>query len=105
MQIMSLLVAGLLASLLPSAAAETPKRGGMLTFAVMAEAPSTDCHAVTTLCPVPRWRPALFRASQGRPRRLSQAEARCCANLERLPRRSHLHIQDSPQRALPRRQP
>src|SRR4029453_19576718 len=52
MQIMSLLVAGLLASLLPSAAAETPKRGRILTFAVMAEAPSTDCHAITTYAAV-----------------------------------------------------
>src|SRR5712692_9099048 len=28
-----------------SAAAETPKRGGILTFAVSAEPPNYDCHA------------------------------------------------------------
>jgi len=42
------LLSGLLASLIPVTAAETPKRGGMLTFAVTAEASSTDCHAITT---------------------------------------------------------
>src|SRR6185436_2459403 len=44
---------GLIAGLLPSlAAAETPKSGGTLTFAVTAEAPSTDCHAITTYAAV-----------------------------------------------------
>jgi peptide/nickel transport system substrate-binding protein len=33
-------------------AAQTPKRGGMLTFAVTAEALSTDCHAITTYAAV-----------------------------------------------------
>jgi peptide/nickel transport system substrate-binding protein len=33
-------------------AAETPKRGGTLTFAVTAEAPTTDCHATTTYAAV-----------------------------------------------------
>jgi len=44
-----LLVAAILAGLAPSAAgAQTPKSGGTLTYAVTAEPPSTDCHAVTT---------------------------------------------------------
>jgi len=44
-----LLVSGLLASLIPAtAAAETPKCGGIFTFAITAEAPSTDCHAIAT---------------------------------------------------------
>jgi peptide/nickel transport system substrate-binding protein len=30
------------------AAADTPKKGGTLTYAVTAEAPTTDCHATTT---------------------------------------------------------
>jgi peptide/nickel transport system substrate-binding protein len=48
-----LLVIGLLASLVSCvAAAETPKSGGTLTFAVTAEAPSTDCHAITTYAAV-----------------------------------------------------
>ena len=34
------------------AAADTPKRGGTLTFAVTAEAPTTDCHATTTYAAV-----------------------------------------------------
>lgn len=33
-------------------AAETPKRGGTLTYAVTAEAPTTDCHATTTYAAV-----------------------------------------------------
>ena len=47
------LIVSAIASLLPSlASAETPKRGGTLTFAVTAEAPSTDCHAITTYAAV-----------------------------------------------------
>lgn len=43
------LVSMALAVSLPSlAAANTPKKGGILTYAVTAEAPTTDCHATTT---------------------------------------------------------
>src|SRR5438105_13403074 len=50
---LSKLVVGLVAGLLPGlAGAETPKSGGTLTFAVTAEAPSTDCHAITTYAAV-----------------------------------------------------
>src|SRR5947209_7356988 len=50
---LSKLVIGLVAGLLPGAAgAETLKSGGTLTFAVTAEAPSTDCHAITTYAAV-----------------------------------------------------
>src|SRR2546423_6421677 len=45
------LTIGLLVPSVP-AAAETPKSGGTLTFAVTAEAPSTDCHAITTYAAV-----------------------------------------------------
>jgi hypothetical protein len=46
-RIMSLLC-GLLAGLLPATAtAQMPKRGSTLTFAVTAEAPRTDAHAIT----------------------------------------------------------
>jgi peptide/nickel transport system substrate-binding protein len=38
----------LAASLASLAAADTPKKGGSLTYAVTAEAPTTDCHATTT---------------------------------------------------------
>jgi peptide/nickel transport system substrate-binding protein len=38
----------LLASLPALAAAAAPKKGGTLTYAVTAEAPTTDCHATTT---------------------------------------------------------
>jgi len=42
-----------LAVSLPSlAAANTPKKGGILTYAVTAEAPTTDCHATTTYAAV-----------------------------------------------------
>jgi peptide/nickel transport system substrate-binding protein len=34
------------------AAAETPKRGGILNFGVVAELPTTDCHAATTFAMV-----------------------------------------------------
>jgi peptide/nickel transport system substrate-binding protein len=37
---------------LPAGAAETPKRGGILNFAVVAEPPTTDCHATTTFAMV-----------------------------------------------------
>jgi len=53
MQIVRLVLTVLCASLLPCvAAAETPKSGGTLTYAVTAEAPSTDCHAITTYAAV-----------------------------------------------------
>src|SRR5690349_4304564 len=53
MRIRCFLLMGLLATLAPAvAAAETPKSGGTLTFAVTAEAPSTDCHAITTYAAV-----------------------------------------------------
>src|SRR6185295_20287002 len=53
MHILRRLITGLLASVLPAiAAAETPKSRGTLTFAVTAEAPSTDCHATTTYAAV-----------------------------------------------------
>lgn len=42
------LVASLLALSAPIADAQTPKRGGMLNFAVVAEPPNYDCHASTT---------------------------------------------------------
>ena len=38
----------LLGALSISAVAQTPKRGGTLTYAVTAEAPTYDCHATTT---------------------------------------------------------
>ena len=42
-----------MAVLLPSATmAQTPKTGGMLSYAVTAEAPTTDCHSTTTYAAV-----------------------------------------------------
>src|SRR5262245_49283113 len=35
-----------------SALADAPKRGGILNFAVVAEPPTTDCHATTTFAMV-----------------------------------------------------
>jgi peptide/nickel transport system substrate-binding protein len=53
MRTLSKLLAGLVASLIPAIAlAQTPKSGGTLTYAVTAEAPSTDCHAITTYAAV-----------------------------------------------------
>ena len=47
------LLTGLLLLLSPAIAlAQTPKSGGTLTYAVTAEAPSTDCHAITTYAAV-----------------------------------------------------
>jgi len=40
------------ATLMQPAAAETPKRGGILQFAVVAEPPTTDCHATGTFAMV-----------------------------------------------------
>ena len=42
------LVASLLAASASIADAQTPKRGGTLNFAVVAEPPNYDCHASTT---------------------------------------------------------
>lgn len=42
------LVASLLATSVGMAQAQTPKRGGILNFAVVAEPPNYDCHASTT---------------------------------------------------------
>src|SRR6185436_6851009 len=54
MSILRLFTVALIAFLRPclADAAETPKTGGTLTFAVTAEAPSTDCHAITTYAAV-----------------------------------------------------
>ena len=53
MRTLSKLLAGLVASLIPDIAfAQAPKSGGTLTYAVTAEAPSTDCHAITTYAAV-----------------------------------------------------
>ena len=49
----AILVAALLAcGEVTRAAAEEPRHGGTLTFAVTAEAPTTDCHATTTYAAV-----------------------------------------------------
>jgi len=50
-------IAALLSVALPvlsgaAALADTPKRGGILNFAVVAEPPTTDCHATTTFAMV-----------------------------------------------------
>jgi peptide/nickel transport system substrate-binding protein len=50
-------IASLLSVALPllsgaAAMADTPKRGGILNFAVVAEPPTTDCHATTTFAMV-----------------------------------------------------
>src|SRR5262245_66198729 len=53
MRMLPKLLVGLIVGLLPAvAAAQAPKSGGTLTFAVTAEAPSTDCHAITTYAAV-----------------------------------------------------
>jgi hypothetical protein len=47
--IVKLVLAAVVAAvMLGVAQAETPKRGGTLTYAVTAEAPTYDCHATTT---------------------------------------------------------
>src|SRR5215475_6686522 len=43
---------GLLLAVAPAAASETPKRGGILNFAVVAEPPTTDCHETGTFAMV-----------------------------------------------------
>ena len=48
----SVLAAALLLAGARASAAETPKRGGTLNFAVVAEPPTTDCHATTTFAMV-----------------------------------------------------
>jgi peptide/nickel transport system substrate-binding protein len=49
---MRLILALVLLAMGQSVLAETPRRGGILTFAVVAEPPTTDCHATTTFAMV-----------------------------------------------------
>ncbi len=52
-QLSKLLLTAVAPAALPAvAAAQAPKAGGTLTFAVTAEAPTTDCHATTTYAAV-----------------------------------------------------
>jgi peptide/nickel transport system substrate-binding protein len=44
----TVLIAACLRAIGVPAMAETPKRGGILNFAVVAEPPTTDCHATAT---------------------------------------------------------
>ena len=48
----TVLAAAILLATSGAALAETPKRGGTLNFAVVAEPPTTDCHATTTFAMV-----------------------------------------------------
>jgi peptide/nickel transport system substrate-binding protein len=45
-------LAALAAALAPSAIAQTPKKGGVLNFATVAEPPTLDCHATTTFATI-----------------------------------------------------
>src|SRR5438105_15831660 len=49
---LTVLLAACLRAIGVPALAETPKRGGTLNFAVVAEPPTTDCHATTTFAMV-----------------------------------------------------
>src|SRR5262245_40936899 len=49
---MRLILAFTLLAMSGPALAETPKRGGILNFGVVAEPPTTDCHATTTFAMV-----------------------------------------------------
>ncbi len=41
----------------PAALAQTPKKGGILSFAIVAEPPTYDCHATTTFATLHPVRP------------------------------------------------
>src|SRR5438132_6866364 len=49
---LTVLLAACLRAIGVPALAETPKRGGTLNFAVVAEPPTTDCHSTTTFAMV-----------------------------------------------------
>ncbi len=53
----AMLSASLLPLIVSAAQAETPKRGGTLQFAVVAEPPNYDCHAIYVVrLRASRWR-------------------------------------------------
>jgi peptide/nickel transport system substrate-binding protein len=56
-KLISLVLSGAALVMTTSAEAQTPKRGGTLHFAVVAEPPTLDCHAVTTFAFVHPARP------------------------------------------------
>ena len=61
---------------------QTPKTGGTLTYAVTAEAPSTDCHATTTYAAMHVLAPHYSLLLKVDPGQLSQAQARCRRELD-----------------------
>ena len=71
-----------------------PKSGGTLTYAVTAEPPSTDCHAITTYAAVHVLAPHYSLLLKVDPGQLPQAQARPGRKLDRLARRTDLHVQD-----------
>ena len=58
------------------AAAQTPKKGGMLNFGVVAEPPNYDCHGSTTFALVHPDRAALLAARQVRRQGVSRRSSR-----------------------------
>ena len=82
-----------------------PRAAARLRYAVTAEAPSTDCHAITTYAAVHVLAPHYSLLLKVDPGQLPQAEAGPRRKLDRLARRPDLHVQDPPRSGVPRRQP
>ncbi len=86
------------------ALAETPKRGGTLNFAVVAEPPTTDCHATTTFGMVhpvaPQYSTLLMFTG---PHDNLKIEGDLAEILGGLQGRPHLHLQAKEGRQVPRR--
>ena len=83
--------------------AQTPKRGGTLNFAVVAEPPNYDCHASQTfalLHPISPFYSYLVRYDSGQGGKIIGDLAKSWDDLARRP---HLHLQAARGRQIPRR--
>ena len=91
-----------------AASAETPKRGGILTFMIPADAgPSHDGHRETTFAVVHATAPfysVLIRVNPSNPSSTTDFRCDLCTEMPTAYRqRSHLHVQDPQGREVPRR--
>ena len=90
----------------PSADAQTPKKGGILKFVVPDEPPSFDGHRETTFAlihPIAPFYSTLIRVEPENPNSGNYVCDLCTEMPEAGRRRQDLHVQDPQGRQIPRR--